>query len=393
MLLTPALRTATTLSRGDPFAAQKAVIADYITTRGSLIPTTGTAATLTPGTDWASSTLAGSTYSYPHAYINFLGGIINEDIGVPSPGASYPDDSFYTPKNCSFSSTERMARGSIVEFVTTDPKFEYHMVKKREASFRVLVNNQIVGDFTDPNDGNVFWMLVDLSAGWPGVQSKTVRLEFAGSASMDAIRSDNTGDLQTLTDPTPKRITWLGDSFIEGLTYLDAVDVHESLAARASKLLGFSDYSLSGFGGTGYRKTNDPGFGSVRPNLATRTQYDAVGADVIVIGAGYNDTSDYSGLGTEIATTLDAARAASPNALIYALGVWGDGAGDDVSAAATAISALIEAACLNRAGVKYLPVKQITYSKGADSVHPNEAGHALLATGIANLIKADLGLS
>lgn len=364
------------------FLNQKANLRSIINA-GSIVPTEASSIPIiTKGTDTA--ILSGATVSRNDPKIFYLGGNIVENYSNIQPG-NYPQNQFTSSKNASFSSTERDGVGTIVEFVTSCPRFEIQEYGNF-TGVRLLVNNQISGSYEIINDGSIYYRLFDFTAINTSPIQRKIRLEYSGKGRIGSIKLDNVGSLLT-PENVNYSLCWLGDSFIEGGAGTTPVTVHNSVAPYASKLLGIRDYWMSGFGGTGYNKTLNPGFGSVRPSLPDRVQYDGLGADAYVIAMGINDDNSDPELNSKINTTFNILRANNPETLIFVLGPWGNGTGGQVKAA---VESVISNACLGRKGFEFISVYDIPFTK-VDGTHANAAGHISLGTAVAQRIASRVG--
>lgn len=367
--------------QGDGYASQRAALRSFIASNGSLVPGTAAASpTITLGT--TSPTLTGTTIAKDHVAIRYIGGGVVEGTASIQPG-TYPANRVLTAKNLSFSSVERTVIGAIVEFDITCPKFEIYEYCQ-QIPVRVLVNNEVSGSYTQTNTSDLKYRLFDFSAINAAPVQRKIRLEFGRNANFGGIKLDTNGELLSLQDTVDYSICWLGDSFTEGA---GATTTHAAVAPYCSKLLGFRDYWMSAFGGTGYNQSWFPGYGSTRPSLADRVGWDGVGADVYVVAMGINDSN--TGLSAKVSQTLDTLRANNPTSLIIVLGAWGNGSGVSYN---TSVESTIGAACAGRRGVKYISVYDITFTK-ADATHPNASGHVTLGTAVANRIKTWLGIA
>jgi len=372
--------------QGDGYSAQRAALRSFILSAGSLVPSSAAASpTITLGS--SSPALSGATVAKDDARIRYLGGHTVEGYPNTQPG-TYPGYLFRSAKNLSYSASERGQIGGIVEFDITCPRFEIYEYGQGHG-VRVLVDNQIAGSYTAANDGSLKYRLFDFTEVDPGAVSRRIRLEFSAKGFTGGIKLDTVGALQSLLDAVTYRICWMGDSFTEGIAGTTSTTLHAAYAPYASKLLGFRDYWMSGFGGTGYNASNYPGFGSTRPSLADRIGWDGVGADVYVVAMGINDSDADAGLAAKVASTLDTLRTNNPRALIVVLGPWGNGSGGNIK---PVVEQTIAAACAGRGGVKFIGVYDIAFTK-SDATHPNAAGHVTLGTAVANRIKAWLGIA
>lgn len=375
-----------TLEEGDGYASQRAALRAFISSTGSLVPATASAApAITLG--GSSPTLSGATVAKDDTRIRYLGGHTVEGYPGIQPG-TYPGYLFRSAKNLSYSASDRGQIGGIVEFDITCPRFELYEYGQGHG-VRLLVDNQIAGSYTAANDGSLKYRLFDFTAIATGAVSRRVRLEFNAKGFTGGLKLDTTGALQSLLDVVNYRICWMGDSFTEGVAGMTSTTIHASYAPHASKLLGFRDYWMSGFGGTGYNVSKYPGFGATRPSLADRVGWDGIGADVYVIAMGINDSDADAVLPAKVASTLTALRANNPLSLIIVLGPWGNGAGTNIK---PVVEAVVAAACAGRPGVKFLSVYDIAFTK-SDATHPDAAGHAALGAAVAARIKAWLGLA
>ncbi|HTL10824.1 MAG TPA: SGNH/GDSL hydrolase family protein [Chitinophagaceae bacterium] len=353
----------------------------FIHSSGSQLPAAAAdKPVITAGT--FSPSLRGAAVSPADNRIRYIGGHTVESFANVQPG-NYPASLFTTAKNVSFSATERSAIGSIVEFDLTCPRFEIFEYESGGA-VRVLIDNKIAGAYNYRSAGDLNYRLFDFTAINAKPVKRHVRLEYSGKSVMGGLQLDTIGSLLPLEDKNNYRICWLGDSFTEGTGVANTQTPHEAVAAYASKLLGFSDYRLSGLGGTGYSASYNPGFGSVRPSLFERVQYDGVAADVFVVALGLNDMDTDTSLSRKITASLDKLRAANQASLIYVLGPYGNGRGENIKAN---VEQKIISAAANRPGVSFISVYDIAFTK-SDTTHPDPAGHVTLGKAIAARIQA-----
>ncbi len=360
------------------------VLKNFITKNGSLVAhPTGMRPLITLGA--YAATLTGTSVSRNDNRIRYIGGHTVENFDNFQPG-NYPKDQFTSSKNVSFSANERSSIGSIVEFDITCPRFEIFEYEIG-GGVRVLVDNQIAGAYSYRSTGDLNHRLFDFTALNAKPVKRHIRLEYSDRSVIGGLKLDTAGVLLPLQDTVSYRVCWLGDSFTEGAGVTSNQTLHDGLAAHASKILGFRDYRMSGFGGTGYNASFNPGFTSPRPSLADRINYDGINADVFVIAMGLNDSESDSALAGKITFTLDNLRATNPAALIFVLGPYGNGIGTNIKP--NVENAIITAAA-NRAGVKYISVYDIPFSK-SDPTHPDSAGHIALGAAIASRIKARVG--
>lgn len=365
--------------------AEMEVLRYFINTNGSQVPhTAAKRPVITMGT--SSATLTGASVSRYDSRIRYIGGHTIENFDNIQPG-SYPKSLFITAKNLSFSSTERSAVGSIVEFDITCPKFEI-LEYENGGGVRVLVDNQIAGGYAYPVTGDLIYRLFDFTAIDANPVQRHIRLEYSDKAVIGGLTLGATGSLLPLQDVVNYSICWLGDSFTEGTGTGSTQAIHEGLAAYASKILGFRDYRMSGFGGTGYNVTCATNFSSLRPSLADRINYDGINADVFVIAMGINDRESDTALAAKIASTFNNLREKNPTSIIFVLGPFGNGLGGNIK---PNVENKIISAAANRPGVEFISIYDIAFTK-SDATHPDAAGHVTLGTAIASRIKTRVGI-
>jgi lysophospholipase L1-like esterase len=363
------------------FNAQESM-AEQFTANGDMNPAAAASIpTITLGT--TSPTLAGEAVQDEDGRIRKLGG-----NGISASGSIYPHTLFSTEYNLSFDASTRTTIGAVVEFTTSCPKFEILQVGS-SVGWRLIVDGQHAGTFDGhAADGTLKYVLVDFSSIDPGAVSRHIRIEYSAKSVLVSLKMDTVGSLETVTYAGDLSICFLGDSFTEG-TGASEVERHAGYAPYAAKRMGFKNYAMSGFGGTGYKRSFYPGYGLTRPNLATRCVWDAVGYDAYVVAMGINDTGD-TDIDAEIATTFDSIRAANPVAPVYVLGAWGNGSGEYVTGGAT-VDSKISAACSGRSGFYFIPVYQVAFTK-YDATHPDAAGHVTLGTYVSDQIKFLAGI-
>ena len=330
-----------------------------------------------------SSTLGGSVVDKDDSDFVYFGGNGVEDLGP-----SFPRDQFRSNFNLSFDEYEKTSIGSIVEFRISCPRFEIkNFGQGVSGAFRLVVDGEEAGFYDGGvSDGSVKWLLIDFSSINPTAQTRDIRIEYSEKSTFGGLTLDTIGSILPPSAHSEPSIVFLGDSFTEGTGISNAEYRHLAYAPRCSKELGINLYAMSGFGGTGYEQDFYPGFGSTRPNLAGRIQYDGANYDIVIVAMGINDTA--SSVTNEIQTGLDTARSLNPNAMIYVLGPWGNGTGGETNAA---MEARISDEVGDRDGFKFISVYSQSFTK-SDATHPDDAGHVTLGTFLANQIKLDLGI-
>ena len=350
-----------------------AIVTTQLSTYGDVTGVqSATNATITLGT--TSATLTGTVVTKDDAAITYGGGFV---VDVQDSG--YPKNQYKTSFNLSFDATNRTTIGSIVTFNTDATKFEINAYGSSDI-FRLLVDGEYMGEFTShPNDGSLKYVLVDLTAKFLTNVSREIRIEYQDLSAFGGLVLETGASITALS--SGDSICFLGDSFVEGSGVTGSTR-SSSLVGVASKQLGYNDYAMSGFGGTGYIRPFDPGFGLLRPSLQTRIGWDAIGYDAYVIAMGLNDTE--ATITTDINTTFDTIRSNNATQPIFVLGTWGDGSGGIIK---PNVEASIEAAVGSRVGFYFIPVYQVNFTK-SDGTHPDEAGHKILGDYIASQILA-----
>jgi lysophospholipase L1-like esterase len=348
-------------------------LASQRSTYGDLTPTQSSSIAAFTLSSVDAPSLTGTVVDRNDANITYWGG------RVAASGVSYPKTLFNTLNTLSYSGAEEGAASGGIEFSTDASKFEMRFYKTRQA-IRILVDGVFAGTYDNTvSSGQLRYLLIDLTPlGLSGTHR--IRLEFGGGAFIGDLVLDSGATLSS-SPALGETICYLGDSFTEGtgVTYETASNSYVGVSA---KQLGFNDYATSGFGGTGWLKTNYPGFGSIRPALITRAQWDAVGYDNYVIAMGINDTD--ADITASINTTLDTIQAANIGKPIFVLGSWGNGDGGNIK---PLIESSIVSATTGRSHVHYIQVYQVSFTK-SDATHPDEAGHKTLGDYIAQQIKA-----
>lgn len=333
---------------------------------GNLTPVDGVSKVIALG--GATPTLGGEVVGKDDERILYIGGNRIETWSEFSPGVGFRSSMSLTRTN-----GDSRAIGSCVQFRTDADQFEYKSYQQG-VQMRLVVNGEFMGEYSgDAVDGTVKYVLVDLS-GLDGVND--VRLEFSSRSPFGGIVLPVGGRL-FFPSPNGKSLGIFGDSFTEGTGLGSLTRISNGWAAVCAKRLGFNNYAMSGFGGTGYLKSNS---GAFRPSLADRVDDDVFGYDCIIIAMGIND--DEADISSEITDILRRIRSNNPNTPVVALGSWGDGAGNNIK---PLVEMSIIAASQRVDGVEYVQVFDIEFSK-SDATHPDEQGHKDLGVEVSNRI-------
>jgi len=355
-------------------------LTDAITvfTDGDSPSTLSPAPTITKGVANAAATLGGTVVSKDDSGIRYIGG------SVAVSGDTSPINQCNSVFNQTFTDGSRTGAISSVEFQLDCTEFEFR-VHGDGMDFRLRVDGDVdTVDTSLPADGSLTWYKVTFASKASRrirIDSCTTQLRFAG------LTLDATGTIGSLPALSGKKIVFLGDSFIEGT---GSVDDHKSLAAIAAQRLGSEDYTISGFGGTGYITEFYPGYGSTRDDIEGRFQSDALDAnpDYVVIAAGINDTyGDGTAFRTAVSNVLNAADLAGVPVILVA--PWNPSAptprtGDQASKASD-----LELLAGEHLNAFFLDPDTVSYTK-SDSTHPDDAGHITLGEWLAGAIATNV---
>lgn len=355
------------------------LLARQVAARGGSYATMTTSPTVTLGTGTAA--LGGTAIDKSDSRIRRLGGQF-----IDPAGTVYPNTILNKIVNKTYVSGLRIGTLSAIEFDCSSPKFEI-LVHSDEMVRVVVDGQQSENNFTSTiGDGTPRWLLIDMTPISASIIRRQIRLESSGAMLVGGINLDiSGGQIFAPCNDAGLKLTVLGDSFVEptGPDY-----AWNGLGSLIAKALGFSDFSIGGFGGTGWT-TSYPFSPEVRRNLLDRAIVDGVAnaSDVFLIDMGVNDPA---GVGPAVRQTIAKLRAGVPKCLIFIGNAWNPNAPAAPSAAKLLVNSEIKAACAGQAGVFHTDLSTISYTKIIDGVHPDTGGHATLAAAQGNLIKAFL---
>lgn len=319
---------------------------------------------------------------------------------------------------------DRQAWSAWIGVRTDSAKLSFGVAAFAGRNFRVIVDDGTGPKFinktpaaTNKTDGSKSWVEIDFT----GVYAvRDVWIEIERNTGVYDVSVEATSDVQPAEVRNRCTALFAGDSYSEsqGATY-----VGQGWVPIASRLLGITDARQVAVGACGYFATNGGTRSTLRnqiPNwLGVNTDLTASEVDLIVIASGYNDraavvaaTYTSAQIGAEAALTVQAARAAFPQAAIIVTGVWGGnfGPGATVIAMEAAIESAVEA--LNDPKVRFLPISTDVYpwlfgtgyvgatnSSGnsdrtitTDGIHPSDAGHTLIANRFAGAVRTLMGM-
>lgn len=332
--------------------------------------------TFTAGIANAAATLAGTTYAWTDTTrFNLMGGT------WAVAGAVYPDNEFGRTRSATYSA-DGVSYASLVncaEFIHIGDALEFYL-KGTGPVCRLLVNGQsTTASFpSTPNDGNLYWHKVDFGS----VATRTLRIEqyHASEMRFGGCRI-KTGQTITATSHA-YRLVLAGDSFTEGTGATN--NPGAGLAPYIARELGFSDFVVSGSGGTGWI---NPGS---RIIMGARLDLDVIAnaPDMVVFLMGLNDTGDIK---ATVEASLGRIRQALPYCLIHIFGPFDINAPTAMDVNAAARQANIRDAAEWRDRCWYHSLEGVSFTK-ADATHPDQAGHVTLGKAIYNKIAAVHGL-
>ena len=265
-----------------------------------------------------------------------------------------------------------------ISFLLDSDEFEV-FTKNETQALRLFVNGKLASNNNIfPGDGSDHYIRFDVSS---EQGEKEILLEWHSGAWFGGLVIPDGSTIKSI--PSKQSIVFMGDSFTEG-TGKDPQSMFASWAGYTARKLGFVNYALSGFGGTGYLKGFEEGGGRIRPSLMNRLSTDSIGYDVIIIAMGFND--DDADITENLKSIYGSLRQLNPRSQVVIVGAWGDGFG-------AAVKPLIEnsiiAAVASQSSFTYIQAYDIEFSK-SDAVHPDNEGHLALGREITGRINAAL---
>lgn len=206
---------------------------------------------------------------------------------------------------------------------------------------------------------------------------------FTSGFSAGSTKANNRYKAWAGPDRSAVKAMWFGDSYAYGVGLVNNT-VRNSLVHIWGEALGIPNPIASGVGGQGYLALSNNGAKKARDRI---TDISVAGElDLLMLGFGINDFSQTAAtLQAEVTTTVAAAMAAQPNAII--LGTFFTASGKIVgSTQAAALKAGFLAAYdpMRMAWLEGGEARQdvsggnSTIYQNADNVHPNDAGHEYL---------------
>ncbi len=180
---------------------------------------------------------------------------------------------------------------------------------------------------------------------------------------------------------------FLGDSYTAGVE-LPAQDLHERWPTRVSESLGWLELN-EGCAGAGYTNAGQVCMTTYRQSIDALIDADP---DIIVVSGGMNDLDAPLGeIEAAAHATFVTLQTTFPKARVYAVGgVYA--ANDENSAALEQIDTIIATQAQN-AGATFIDIGEPLADRPdlltADGIHPNIAGHAVIAELTSNVISAN----
>lgn len=337
--------------------------------------------TFSLGAPNAGPTLAGTVLRETESVFAYGGG------SPAAAGAVFPDTQFYRIYNLTFTDASRSGLGGSVTFDADCTELEVRVKGNGlNSQFRIVVDNQYSSYSPQaPSDGNVYHVKVT----FPSKQLRTIRIESSKDLFFGGIALDATGTANATSNPSAYKLIILGDSFTEGT---GADNTQSSYGAQIAHSMAIKDVSLSGFGGTGWIRTFDPGFGSVRDDIEGRIDTDCYDNEpnLIIIAAGLNDEDEASmatNLPIAVSNTLSAIQSnLGSTAITYVVGPWNPSA-PSLTGNRLTVRNLLRDTTLSHPYARYLDPTSVVFSK-ADPTHPDQDGHDTLAAWFIDQIGA-----
>lgn len=357
--------------------------APSISTAQTTTPTSGYIKYAPPGV-----ALTGSDVTGPYRYA----GADGFQIGASSP------DTNYTLPTSKYPNTYASGQGIwSVEFGTDAAIFQVRMKYISAATmFRLTIDGRKVTDLMQSSGGTTagsgHLITIDLGSAAP----RRIRLDFStfpfGGVYLPPTATMWQVPLQG------GRLMVLGDSLSDGSSQNTGAGAG-TWFHRAARLLGSTDAWEQGRGGTGYITTGS--FATFADRLAADVI--AWNPDRLIVWGGYNDNGgNQATIATAAAALYSAIRSGLPNADVLVIGCWSPSGSPGASIVNTDTTLRTAAA---NAGYRFVsPVTGALYDTagslvathgpwitaanaatyvGADSVHPNDAGHVYLSRRIA----------
>jgi YVTN family beta-propeller protein len=363
------------------------------------INTLAAAATVTAGTAGVSTTsIAGgveaANMSAPAGKIGIMGAVPSNLVKL---GGGYYGPNWKTASDGSVGTATAVTSSFGVDMWVTNTRYvEFSAYAVGSPYLQIWVDDQKLTDLPFAPTWNASGpntIKIDFGEGNTGLHR--VRVMAAGTA-IGKVWTEASGSVWSPVASGP-RLFVLGDSMTQGYIYNTGGELGTWLP-RFAELTGIRDYWNGGIGGTGYAVTNG-GY----TNYQTRASTEAVpsGADIVIVGTPNNDI--YTGrTPVQIAADVDAVittlQSAPNRPRIIILGPV-DPSGVNGSTFTDVEAAIISAiggraAYISGVGgpligfsgetvlastTPWITTANKAFYIGADSTHPNDAGHAYIA--------------
>lgn len=372
------------------------IVADSLHT--GTTPSIGTAQTTTPTAGYikyapAGVALSGSDVTGPFSYMgagNFAIGAVSPDTNYVLPLSKHPNT--YASGQAIWS----------VEFGTDAQIIQVRMKYISAATMlRLSIDGRKVSDLMQSSGGATPGSGHLISVDFGSATPRRVRLDFS-TFPFGGVYIPPTATLWGVPSQGG-RLMVLGDSISDGSAQNTGAG-SGTWFARTARLLGSTDAWEQGRGGTGYITAGS------YATFGTRLAADVIAwtPDRLIVSGGYNDSSgDQGAIATAAASLYAATKAGLPSCQVYVIGCWSPTGSPGAGVTNTDATLRTAAAA---AGFPFIsPVTGSVYDAsgalvathgpwitaantaayiGADSIHPNDAGHVYLSRRITAAIRA-----
>ena len=336
---------------------------------------------ITPTSNQGASDIEnGVSIDRDNAFINYYGGPAAEF------GTTGIRPNFNHVESSTYSDGSKEGRG-IISFRAECSEIEIILFGNGSGeSYRLVIDGEVVDrNITVESANDYFYYKYDLAT----IGIRDFRIEGFNDFAFGGLVLSDGGDMKPQPYSNPSLVL-IGDSFIVGT---GATDARSGLASITAMNLGFDNYALSAFGGTGWLKDLYPGYGSTRDTMANRWQEDVIdkSPSIVIAAGGINDSSLYTSedMLAALNDSIDLFRANMPNSILFIVAPWNTSAPTPRTGNFALMAADMESACDAYSNVILLDPDVIGYTK-SDATHPDEAGHATLGAWLTAQVKLEL---
>ena len=253
-------------------------------------------------------------------------------------------------------------------------------------SYRLVVDGEVVNRNTSViSSNNYFYYKYALGSN----AIRDFRIEGYSDFAFGGLVLSDGGSMKVSPSYTNSLIL-MGDSFT---TSTGVTDVRAGLAPITAMNLGFENYAISAFGGTGWIKEYYPGYGSTRANMEDRFQTDIIdrGPQMVIAAGGLNDSATYvqADMLDALNNSIDLFQENIPASIMFIVAPWNPSAPAARTGNLALMSADMATVCAPHDNVVFLDPDAVSFTK-SDATHPDEAGHATLGAWLTAQVKLEL---